>query len=322
MTIIIYQTLTNPEFQNILLVEGMLLKIIQIIRDWMSEARSVSYLAAVDIILLRPFIIILIITLLSYQTVDLFYKIICFNFAGETDGFRRNVALDAVAGNRKQARSEDYGIIIERNLFQSTLKAVQDNESDIELLGFDNQTANFDLKGTVVCDSSFGYIFIEEHSNKKQKLCRLGDIIGSAKLIKIARNTAILRSGGWEIKLMVTASASAQSSPNLRPRNFTLDRKIINNKLGNLNDLMKQAIVRPFVSKGIHEGFVISNIHPGSLYEKMGLQNGDVLIDINDKKIKGFTTLLQAANLIQSGKNIVLNIKRNGKEENINYTFE
>ena len=276
--------------------------------------------SAFDIRLPRSFLICLAITLLSYQTVDLFYNIISLSLAGEISGVGNNVA--PVAVKSKKGLLEDFGIIVERNLFQTTVKAVQDSNSNLEPFAFDNQTANFDLKGTVVGDSSFGYIFVEEHNGKKQKLYRLGDMVGSARVIKIDRNTAILRSGGREIKLKVRASAADQSSPNSRPRNFTLDRKIINKNLVNLNDLMRQAIVRLFVNRGVNEGFVISKIHPGSLYERMGLQNGDVLIDINDKKIKGIASLLQAANIMQTGKNIVLKIKRNGKEESINYTFE
>ena len=69
------------------------------------------------------------------------------------------------------------------------------------LFDSDQKTTDFDLKGTVACNSSFGFIFIEERDSHKQKLYRLGDNIGSAKLIKITRNTATLRSGGKETTL-------------------------------------------------------------------------------------------------------------------------
>jgi len=154
--------------------------------------------------------------------------------------------------------------------------------------GFPAPGANFtdfDLKGTVACNSSFGYIFIEERNSKKQKFYRLGDMIGSSKLIKITRNMATFLSDGREITLMVKATSEDQSRPDSPYRNLTLDRKTVNKNLGNLNALMKGAVMRPFMHKGMQEGFIVSNIVPSSLYEKMGLQNGDILIDINDKKI-------------------------------------
>ena len=66
---------------------------------------------------------------------------------------------------------------------------------------------------------------------------------------------------------------------------------------------------------------IISNIAPNSLYEKMGLQNGDIIIDVNNKHIQSADNLLQAVNLMQSGGSIDLNVKRNGKNETINYSF-
>ena len=84
---------------------------------------------------------------------------------------------------------------------------------------------------------------------------------------------------------------------------------------------MKNAVVRPFLSKGVQEGLIISNIAPDSLYEKMGLQNGDIIIDVNNKPMQSTDNLLQTVNLIQYGSSIVVNVKRNGKIETINYSF-
>jgi general secretion pathway protein C len=84
---------------------------------------------------------------------------------------------------------------------------------------------------------------------------------------------------------------------------------------------MSQAVMRPYLNKGVQEGLIISNIAPNSLYEKMGLQNGDILIDVNNKPLQSADNLLQTVNLMQSGNSIDLNVKRNGKIETINYSF-
>ena len=296
----------------------MRFRITQLIKRWIGR---ISSLRANDVTLFRTFLIFLAITLLSYQIVDLFYKIINLTLAREIGGISRNVASAAITSNRKQEGPEDYGIIIERNLFQTTLKAVQANKADIEPLEFDNHAANFDLKGTVVGDSSLGYIFIEEHNSKKQKFYRLGDMIGASKLIKITRNMATLRSGEREIILKVKAAAKDQPLSPSRFKNITMDEKTVNKNLYNLNALMKGAVMRPFIHKGVQEGFIISKIVPNSLYEKMGLQNGDILIDINDKKINA-TSLMQAVNFMRHGNRIALNIKRKERSETINYSFE
>jgi general secretion pathway protein C len=84
---------------------------------------------------------------------------------------------------------------------------------------------------------------------------------------------------------------------------------------------MNQAMVRPFYADGVQEGFIISEIKPESLYQKLGLQNGDIIMDVNNKQMQSAEDVLQLVNLMQSGGQISLSLKRNGKVEIINYSF-
>ena len=297
-------------------------KITQLIKELPDRLRNAGSFSAMDMTALRPLFILLAITLLSYLTVDLFYKLISFPLTKETGIVQSRAASPVLTESRKTGSLEDYVLIVERNLFQSTLKPVQDKETEGSPFGPEQKTVNVDLKGTVACNDSFGFIFVEEQGSKKQKLYKLGDKIGSAKLISITRNTAVLRSGGGDITLKVKSTIEGNLLPESSARNMKLSRESVNRNLANLNEIMRQAIVRPFMNKGVQEGFIISNIVPDSLYEKMGLKNGDIVVDINNTKIKGANDLLQAVNLMQTGANISLNIKRAGKQETINYTFE
>jgi general secretion pathway protein C len=303
----------------------MLLKITQLIKEWFGRMKNNSAIPAIDITLLRPFLILLAITILSYEAIDLFYKIISFPLTNQTAASKNNISSLVIKNNFQPDQLQDYGIITERNLFLSTLKAVSDKQSEGGLFDSDQKITDFDLKGTVACNSSFGFIFIEERDTHKQKLFRLGDNIGSAKLIKITRNTATLRSGGREITLKVKATLEGPLLPNspgsVTPKSMTLSKKTVNENLSDLKSLMSQAVVRPYLNKGVQEGLIISNIAPNSLYEKMGLQNGDIIIDVNNKPIQGADNLLQTVNLMRSGGSISANVKRNGKIETINYSF-
>ena len=97
--------------------------------------------------------------------------------------------------------------------------------------------------------------------------------------------------------------------------------KAVNENFNNFESIMNQAVVRPFMNKGVQEGYIISNIVPNSLYDKAGLQNGDVIIDVNNNRMQNANDILQVLNSIPSGGSIELNIKRNGKTETINYSF-
>ena len=303
----------------------MWLKITQLIKEWFNRIKNIHAIPAIDITLLRPFLILLAITILSYEAIGLFYKIISFPPTNQTATSKNNISSSGTTDNFQHNQLQDYGIITERNLFLSTLKAISDKQSEGGLFDSDQKIMDFDLKGTVACNSSFGFVIIEERDSHKQKLYRLGDKIGSAKLTKITRNTAILKSGEREITLKIKSTIEGSllsDSPNrAAPRSFTLSKKTVNENLNDLKSIMSQAVVRPSLNEGVQEGYIISNIAPNSLYEKMGLQNGDIIIDINNKHMQSADNLLQLVNLMQSGSSIELNVKRNGKIEVINYSF-
>lgn len=302
----------------------MELKITQRLEQQLREIRNMPPRQIMETDFIKTLLILLSITLLSFEGISLFYKMVSIPLA-EKSVIKTNDILISASANTQRPQLQDYAMITERNLFLTTMKEAAGSEGE-GIFDSEQTSSNFDLKGTVACNTSFGYIFIEEHGSKKQKLYRLGDMIGSSKLVKITRNTATLRSGGREVIMKVKATIQDPLLPDSlegrsATRNLALSKTAVNEKLSNLNALMNKAIVRPYIKRGVQEGFIISNIARDSLYEKMGLQNGDIIMDINNNKIRGADSLLQAVNLVQSGSSITLNIKRRGKDETINYTF-
>jgi len=61
---------------------------------------------------------------------------------------------------------------------------------------------------------------------------------------------------------------------------------------------------------------------PGSLYQKLGLQNGDVVVDVNNKKLDSADDILRMVNAMQAGGSVSINLKRKGQHETINYSFQ
>ncbi|HUN54488.1 MAG TPA: PDZ domain-containing protein [Smithella sp.] len=308
----------------------MWLKITQTINEHWKQISNISAMEAMNVNALKSFLIILAITILSYEATDLFYKIVSFPLMNHAVAVKSAGASSAVKDNRQRGALQDYDIISGRNLFLSTLKPAGGNQSDGGIFDSDQKTTDFDLKGTVAFNSSFGFIVVEERASHKQKLYRLGDKIGPDKLVKITRNTATLRNGGRDIilKIKETLEGSLLSNPPGTGRdgasssNLTLSRKTVNDNFTNLNSLMNQAVLRPFLNKGVQEGYIISNIAPNSLYEKAGLRNGDVIIDINNNKMQNVNEISQIMNSMQSGSSMDLNVRKNGKTETIHYSFE
>jgi general secretion pathway protein C len=310
------------------MVMVMRFKIEMLLKKWSGSIRNIFANPAILLPKLPAFLILVAITILSYETVDLFYKIIGLSVVNQSAAIKNTVSSKFITDSASRSPLQNYSVITERNLFLSTLKTISDKQLEGGFFGASQEVTSFDLKGTVSGGASFGFIVIEEKGKNKQRLYRLGDMIGSARLIKITRNTAIIKSTDREITLKIKETPegsllSRSSAPQADMPNsgMALSRGEVNEKLRDLKTIMTQAAVRPYFEAGAQEGFIISDIKPESLYQKLGLQNGDIIIDVNGKRMQTADDILQLVNIMQSGGNITLSLKRNGKAETINYSF-
>jgi general secretion pathway protein C len=310
------------------MVMVMRLKIEMLLKKWSGSIRNIVANPAILLPKLPAFLILVAITILSYETVDLFYKIMSLSAVNQSAAIMNTASSKFITDNASRSPLQNYSVITERNLFLSTLKTISDKQLEGGFFGASQEVTSFDLKGTVAGGASFGFIVIEERGKNKQRLYHLGDMIGSARLIKITRNTAIIKSADREITLKIKETPegsllSRQQGPqaDMPSSGMALSRGEVNEKLRDLKTIMTQAAVRPYFEAGAQEGFIISDIKPDSLYQKLGLQNGDIIIDVNSKRMQSADDILQLVNIMQSGGNIALSLKRNGKAETINYSF-
>jgi general secretion pathway protein C len=306
----------------------MRFKIEMLLKKWSGSIRNIVAKPAILLAVLPAFIILIAITILSYETVDFFYKVVSLSAVNQSVAIKNTASSKFITDSASRGPLQNYSVITERNLFLSTLKTISDKQLDGGVFPSSQEVTSFDLKGTVAGGSSFGFIVIEERGKNKQRLYRLGDMIGSAKLVKITRNTAVIRGEGREttLKIKETPEGSLLSrSPvpqaNTPNSSMALSRGEVNEKLRDLKTIMSQAAVRPYFEAGTQEGLIVSDIKPDSLYQKLGLQNGDIIIDVNSKRMQSVDDILQIVNIMQSGGSIALSLKRNGKAETINYSF-
>jgi len=267
-----------------------------------------------------PVLIVLAVTILSFLCVDILYKAVGLQ-TGFGPAAGTNQSIRAASSGLQTQPAERYNIIAERNLFLTTLQAIVDKNAAGGLLPSEEYTA-FDLKGTISIDPNHGYAIVEEKGKGKQKLYRLGDMIGSAKLVRITRNTAVLKGAEKEFVMKIKEVAESSGPGRFgQGSGIAISRQEVTQNLSDLKSLMSQAVVRPFFAGGVQQGFVVSNIVPGSLYQKLGLQNGDVVVDVNGKRLESADDILQLVNVMQAGGSVSVNLMRNGQNEAINYSF-
>jgi len=264
------------------------------------------------------------------QGVGIFYKVLTLQLIRMRPAPAAEVkAPAAVVAARESA--DAYRAIPERNLFRTTTVTVADKQGrtapqqDIELL--------FDIKGTVAGEGKFGFAIIEEKGTRKQRLVKAGDVVAGAKVIRIKRNAVVVLVKNRErtLKIAETKEApifqppqggTASTGPPPPPGSVVLNRSEIREAMEDMGNMLSQAQIRPYFNAGIPDGFIVTSIRSGSLYQRMGIASGDIIQEVNNRKIQTADDVMGLLNTIKSGASLSLGIKRRGKSETLNYQFQ
>jgi general secretion pathway protein C len=293
--------------------------------DWLRHFRfSLSDLRG---LISRRTVIIVLMAVFLYQGVGIFYKVLTIRIIRIKPASAVEVKAPAAAAAVREP-ADAYRMIPERNLFGTTTKTVADKQAgpvrqDIALL--------LDLKGTVAGETKYDFAIIEEKGTRKQRLVRVGDVIAGAKVVRIKRNAVDLLVEDQERTLRIAetkeasilpppvAGAAAPAVPTGGP--LVLNRGEVAAGLQDMGSMLRQAQVRPYFNAGLPDGFIISSIQSGSLYQKMGIIDGDIIQGVNNRAIRTADDMMDLLNLIKSGSGMALSIKRRGNSETLNYQF-
>ncbi|MDQ6974953.1 MAG: type II secretion system protein N [Mariprofundaceae bacterium] len=114
--------------------------------------------------------------------------------------------------------------------------------------------------------------------------------------------------------------AIAPPSAGMVQRNIS--RKMINRQTRNFSALLSQARVLPHFSNGKADGFVINNIVATSLFQQIGLRNGDIIRKVNQTVIRSAGQAMELYQSLQKASNIQLEVERGGQIQMINYHIQ
>ena len=100
---------------------------------------------------------------------------------------------------------------------------------------------------------------------------------------------------------------------------WLLDRASFLANTRNVNHFLRQARAVPYMKQGRTVGLRITRISPGSLFEKIGLRNGDVLLRVNKRKLDDPARFLSLYQDMRNKRQISLLLSRNGQNQTFNY---
>lgn len=239
----------------------------------------------------------------------------------------------------------DYNVIFTRNLFNS--KGIIPGEENINSGPSDmggpavRTSLPFNLIGTMVLKDEIKSIAtIEDKSASSVYPVRVSDEIPSkAKILKIeARRVTFVNIGSGRREFVELPDEFDANVPQVTlggrgtgggavgiertsANSFNIDRKEVDKTLADLNNVLTQARAVPNFENGVSAGYKLFQIVPGSIYEKLGLQNGDAITGLNGDAINDPGKAFAMLNEVKTANHMELQVKRDGKVSTFSYDF-
>ena len=122
--------------------------------------------------------------------------------------------------------------------------------------------------------------------------------------------------------LIIKPSSEANNeTPPDDQRIFRFERAYVDEQLANFSQLLNDARVVPTEKDGTPL-FMFKFIRKGSIYEKLGLKNGDIILAINGFTVDSVPKALKLFETLQSEREITLKIERGGQATDFQYYID
>jgi general secretion pathway protein C len=189
-----------------------------------------------------------------------------------------------------------------------------------------NLASKLKLLGVVIGDHEGVSAIVEELSSKRQLFFRLHDQIPDVgEISEIRRDGIVIRQGDQQ-ELLELATSQLEKPPSApvpvvpavapvpgSPVRTVLDRRDVEQAMGDIPKLLSQARAVPYLVNGAMNGFRLDFIAPASFYEKIGLKYGDVLQQVNGVDIRDPGTMLTLFQQLRNEKMVKLDVLRNNQ---------
>jgi type II secretion system protein C len=116
-------------------------------------------------------------------------------------------------------------------------------------------------------------------------------------------------------------AAKAGGVRKLGPNKYLVARSTINSDMQNMSVLLTEIRALPVIQNGTSNGFRLSEIQPGSLFQQIGLQDGDVLTAVSGQQMNDPAGALKMLATLPNRSAVTLNVIRNGAPVEISYTI-
>ncbi len=169
---------------------------------------------------------------------------------------------------------------------------------------------------------------IEDSNKQNQEVFEINEtVFNQGKLTEIGSDSVKIEING-KIETLALQDISSKPGNTESPAevsdnqtDFSIPEEELSQALNNLPQLLSQARAVPYFRNGQSIGMRLFAIRSGSLYEKLGLKNGDILLAVNDSSLSDPAEALKLFEQLKNQRSIAVKLERNSQSLSMQYTI-
>ena len=178
---------------------------------------------------------------------------------------------------------------------------------------------NMTLTG-VAARATGGCALVIVQGQAEAAFCSGEEVSPGVRLDTVERDRiVIVRNGVREAVFMKDAEGAAAVPPPPIVQSAGTDRQIVDRRqlqqqLGR-PEFLNQALIVP----NPDGGFLVRQVQPGSLYEKLGLRPGDVIRNVNGQPLTNMDDVMRLYQQFGTAQRVLVDVQRQGRNETLYY---
>jgi len=221
-----------------------------------------------------------------------------------------------------EERKLSYDFFVEREGFFKPVKVVKKETKRIpieETLSLNDYT----LKGTVVC-SRCGHSIAILEKGKVTKIVGEGEVFNGYRLKKVYPDRVIFSKSGRDIVLLLNRPKNKMPISEVNKEKLPAEKRFFVKRSEVLEEISTGRFLRyiNIVPVDNPPGLKVNYVNPRSFIYKLGIRPGDIIISINDIRIRTPEDSFSAFEKLKNSDSITIEIIRNGRKQRLNYELE
>jgi type II secretion system protein C len=184
---------------------------------------------------------------------------------------------------------------------------------------------NLRLIGTTVFGEK-STVIIEDLTKGTRGVYRIGDIINDFTITKVLQDSATLTKKDQELVLRLAKSGALLHAGNLGRKvdedSWLVSGDKLTDVVSNINQYVGQVVAYQHRENGKPAGFKIRHLKEGNDFERIGIEDGDIIKKVNGLDINDLSDVLTNVYKLSDETSFQMEVTRNNQTKTLHYQLD